>query len=140
MFCTSSPAPRGVQRLQLLLGGALPGGDLPEEDRLGLLRHRVSGQVARRRGRQDPQGHGAHPRAAAGLQERDAGPKVSAEREREREGDPSIPHLAHSPFLSLFIFGVTIGRDSLVVLDTEQGGSRWHCPMSTCRRPLARVP
>lgn len=72
-----SPAPRGLPRFQLLLGGPPEGGDHPEEDRYRFLRDRLQGQVARRRGGQDPQGDRADARAAAGLQKRNASATVS---------------------------------------------------------------
>lgn len=66
-----------LQRLKLLLGSALTPSDQAEAHRCRLLWHCLQGQVAWRCGHQDPESDGADAGAAAGFQERNAGPAVS---------------------------------------------------------------
>lgn len=76
-------APSGLQRLQLLLGGPPQRSHHSEEDRYGFLRDGLQGQVAWRRSGQDTQSDRADARAAAGLQKRNAGPAVSAAKQKK---------------------------------------------------------
>lgn len=75
------PAPWGIQRLQLLLGGPLPRSHHSEENRRRVVWNRFQGQVARRRRDQNLKSHWPDARAAASLQKWNAGLTVRFHRQ-----------------------------------------------------------